>query len=300
MSKASGTAAAVRALLALALVGCGSTGSNDGAVGGAAGNAANTSGTAGSGGSSGSVSSGGVSSGGSSAVGGSGGAGGAGGAGQPQAITLNFSWSSYWVKGSTKTPLTCADLGAKTVGFTISGAALESAEKLLAATDQFCESGSYQNYPLTLPPGSYDFGISLSAGLTSDANLKALLSGLASFTVAPGVTHVDIPEVKLVRITFPLKWTIQKAGSPSACDAVGADEVAFVLTETRDGSLNTISWSMPCTQTPAETITKPGTYDLTATLQKGDTSLATWAAPEKLIFSTESAGVPPAITFKVP
>jgi hypothetical protein len=299
MLKASGTAAAVRALLALALVGCGSTGSNDGA-GGAAGSTANTSGTAGSGGSSGNVSSGGVSSGGSSAVGGSGGAGGAGGAGQPQAITLNFSWSSYWVKGSTKTPLTCADLGAKTVGFTISGAALESAEKLLAATDQFCESGSYQNYPLTLPPGSYDFGISLSAGLTSDANLKALLSGLATFTVAPGVAHVDIPEVKLVRITFPLKWTIQKAGSPSACDAVGADEVAFVLTETRDGSLNTISWSMPCTQTPAETITKPGTYDLTATLQKGDTSLATWAAPEKLIFSTESAGVPPAITFKVP
>lgn len=296
MVNASGTRATAAALLALALWGCGSPTSSSGVGGTAAGgsSAGGTASVAGGVNASGAPTSGG----GAGAT--SGGAAGAGGAGPAQAITLSFSWSTYWLKGTTKTPLTCADLGAQTVAFSISGDSLATAEKVLAAGNQFCETGAYQNYPITLTPGQYALGVSLAAGLASDLNLKALVSGLASFTVTPGLTHIDIPEVKLVRITLPLKWTIEKGTSPSTCDAVGASEVAFVLTETREDFLNTISWSVPCAQTPSETITKPGTYELTATLKNGDTSLATWTAPEKLTFSSESATIPPAITFKVP
>lgn len=292
-----GTRAAAPALLALVLSACGSPATSIGAGGSATGGASSTPGTAsalGGLGAGGALTSSGV------AGSASGSTGGAGGAGPAQAITLSFSWSTYWVKGTTKTPLTCAALGAQTVAFSISGDSLAAPEQVLDANSQFCETGAYQNYPITLTPGQYALGVSLAAGLASDLNLKALVSGLASFTVTPGLTHIDIPEVKLVRITLPLKWTIEKGGSPSACDAVSASEVAFVLSETRDGVLNTISWSVPCAQTPSETITKPGTYELTATLKNGDTSLANWTAPEKLTFSSESASIPPAITFKIP
>lgn len=287
-----GTRAATT-LLALAAMACGSPDTSTGAGGSAAGGASNTAGTA--------SALGGLNAGGGPTGRGAGAAGGgAGGPGPAQAITLSFSWSTYWLKGTTKTPLTCTDLGAQTVAFSISGDSLAAPEEVLDANGQFCATGAYQNYPVTLTPGQYALGVSLAAGLASDLNLKALVSGLASFTVTPGLTHIDIPEVKLVRITLPLKWTIEKGGSPSACGAVGASEVAFVLSETRDGVLNTISWSVPCAQTPSETITKPGSYELTATLKNGDTSLANWTAPEKLTFSSESASIPPAITFKVP
>ncbi|MES1187654.1 MAG: hypothetical protein ABUL60_27805 [Myxococcales bacterium] len=297
MVNGSGRLAKAHALLALALVGCGSPANTPGAGGSTTGGAVNA---AGSTNATGGASASGAPMVAGNAAGGNNSVGGVGAVGPAQALTLNFSWSTYWLKGTTKTPLTCTDLGAQTVAFSISGESLAGAETLVASNGEFCDTGAYQNYPITLAPGEYYLSVSLSAGLASDANLKALVSGLTSFTVTPGATHVDIPEVKLVRITFPLKWTIEKGGSPVACDAVGATEVAFVLSETRENFSNTISWSQPCVQTPAETIAKPGTYELTATLQNGDSALATWKAPEMLTFSNDSAGVPPAITFKVP
>lgn len=293
-----GSRATACALLAAALVGCGdpnvdSLVSSHQGAGGAAGAAstvaANTAGTAGGSG---------------APVGGAAGAttagGGTGGAGPVQAVTLTFSWSTYWLKGTTKTPLTCADLGAQAVGFAVSGKALDGEETVLAPMGQFCENGSYQNYPITLPAGEYSLGVSLSSGLAANQTLKALLSGLATFTVPAGATHVDIPEVKLVRIMLPLSWSIEKSGSSSTCANVGATQVDLVLNEVRDDYVNTISWSQPCSLSPSQPLAKPGTYQLTATLKSDSATLATWTAPEKLSFSTESAAIPPAITFKVP
>jgi len=228
------------------------------------------------------------------------GAGGTGGLGPAQALTLSFSWSTYWLKGTTKTPLTCADLGAQAVGFSLKSAALEGGEAVLSAASQFCESGSYQNYPMSLPPGQYSLGVNLTSGSLAAQTLKALLSGLATFTVTAGTTHVDIPEVKLVRIMLPLSWSIEKSGSASTCAGVGATQVDLVLSEVRDDYMNTISWSQPCTLNPSQPLAKPGTYLLTATLKNDGATLATWSSPEQLSFSTESAAIPSAITFKVP
>lgn len=287
-----GSRAATRATLALALVGCSSVVDNSGAGGSTGVAGSSTASTAG-------VPS---ASAGGGATGGSGGnaTSGTGGVGPAQALTLNFSWSTYWLKGTTKTPLTCADLGAQTVAFSISGKGLVSDQPVTSSNGELCAQGAYQNYPLALPAGEYSLGVSLSAGLAADNTLKALLSALASFTVAPGTMHIDIPEIKLVRITLPLSWSVEKSGRVSTCANVNATEVDLVLTEVRDDYLNTISWSEPCTLSPSQTFAKPGTYQLSATLTNGTSALATWTAPEPLAFSTESAAVPPAITFKVP
>jgi hypothetical protein len=289
-----GSRAAARALLPLALVGCGApVESYPVGTGGASNAVSAAGGVSTSAGASGSATGG---SGGSIALGGAG----AGGAGPAQALTLSFSWSTYWLKGTTKTPLTCADLGAESVRFSISGEAPDSAEQVLSYDGESCASGAYQNYPLALPPGAYSLGISLATGLATDSTLKALLSGLASFSVAPGATHLDLPEIKLVRIMLPLSWSIEKSGSTSTCANVGATQVDLVLTEVRDDYVNTISWSQPCSLNPSQPLAKPGTYRLSATLKNDSSTLATWAAPDKLSFSTESAAIPPAITFKVP
>lgn len=288
-----GSRAAACALLAAVLMGCGAP-SNDSVVsshgaGGAGGTASTTTSSAGS------LGGGGAPSGGAAGAGA-----GMGGAAAAQAVTLSFSWSTYWLKGTTKTPITCADLGAQAVGFSISGEALEGGEAVLSTSGQFCDTGAYQNYAMALPPGQYSLGVSLSAGLAADLNLKSLLSGLASFSVAAGMTHIDIPEVKLVKIMLPLSWSIEKAGSSSTCANVGATQVDLVMNEVRDDYVNTISWSQPCSLSPSQPLAKPGTYQLTATLKNDSSTLATWTAPDQLSFSTESAAIPPAITFKVP
>lgn len=289
-----GSRATACTLLAAALVGCGdpsvdslvSGHGSAGAAGAASSVAANTAGT-----------------GGSAPLAGAAGAamagGGTGGAGPAQALTLSFSWSTYWIKGTTKTPLTCADLGAQTVGFAVSAKALDT-ETVLTPMGQFCENGAYQNYPIALPAGEYSLGVSLSSGSAAAQTLKALLSGLGTFTVAAGTTHVDIPEIKLVRIMLPLSWSIEKSGSSSTCTNVGATQVDLVLNEVRDDYVNMISWSQPCSLSPSQPLAKPGTYQLSATLKNDSATLATWTAPDKLSFSTESAAIPPAITFKVP
>jgi len=293
-----GSRAAACALLAAVLVGCGAPGNDSVVSGQAAGGAAGSAAAS----SAGSLGGGGAAPGGAggSATAGSGGTGGGGGAGPAQAVTLSFSWSAYWLKGTTKTPILCADLGAQTVGLSILGDTLENGEQLLSSTGEFCATGAYQNYPLALPPGAYSLGVSLASGLAADNTLKSLLSGLASFSVAPGTTHIDIPEIKLVRIMLPLSWSIEKAGSTSTCANVGATQVDLVLTEVRDDYMNTISWSQPCSLNPSQPLAKPGTYQLSATLKNDSSTLATWMGTDKLSFSTESAAIPPAITFKVP
>lgn len=290
-----GSRAAACALLAAMVMGCGAPG-NDNQMSSSSASGAGGTGTANSAGSVGGAGAASAGAGGSA----TGGSGGMGGAGPAQALTLSFSWSAYWLKGTTKTPITCADLGAQTVGLSISSDALDSAEQLLSSTGEFCATGAYQNYPLALPPGAYSLGIRLASGLAADNTLKSLLSGLASFTVAPGTTHIDIPEIKLVRIMLPLNWSIEKSGSASTCANVGATQVDLVLNEVRDDYVNTISWSQPCSLNPSQPLAKPGTYQLSATLKSDSSTLATWMAPDKLSFSNESAAIPPAITFKVP
>ncbi|WP_438043800.1 hypothetical protein [Sorangium sp. So ce128] len=270
--------------MALALGSCGSSGNDGSSSGSGAGGGATTGGTTGGSGS-------------SEAAGSSGSTGGSDGF---TPATISFSWSTYKLLGTTRTPLTCSDIGAGTVGFTLSGDSLESAENWYSSNGEFCASGDYPTYRWEHGPGDFYLTITLYTGLASDNNRNALISGVVGFTVPEGAAHVDVPEVKLARIMFPLSWSIEKAGTAATCADVGATEVDFLLAEIRENFESTISWSEPCSATPNETISTPGNYQLTATLKGSSGALASWTAPEQLVFSKESAAIPPPIMFEVP
>lgn len=292
----------VGAGLAVALSGCGSSEGQPSPTDGGASSRGGRS--AGGTGGSGDVTRAGQSTGGAGNTGNTAHSGGTGATGGESAVAspigLTFSWATFELRGEQKTPLTCFEIGAETIGISVSGGSLETTLNWYTSGNDFCEKGLYEDFRWEHGPGDYKLSVTLYAGSVLDDDRIALVSEQAALSIPPGTPHVTIPELQLLRIVMPYSWSIQKAGAPVGCDDVAAETVEIQLADITESHSLTVTWSELCSKSVSETDVAPGVWDLSATLKGSTGPIATWQAPQKLTFTKQSAAVPPKILFEIP
>lgn len=234
-------------------------------------------------------------------TGGHAGTGGVTTSGTPSPVSLHIKWSTYELQGTTLTPVTCASVGANTVGFQFSGHTLDQGLGVYDTNSGECASGDDESFEWTHGPGDF----SLYVGIWTDGSSidqRALFGTSVSFTVPQGATRVEVPEVKIIYRTSAVSWDILKAGVASTCSAAKANTVNLKLYENTATSTHTVNWTTTCGNTPTHLPPlDPGAFTVTATLlDSGDQTIATWTAPALLVITKDSAPQIPKITFQIP
>lgn len=199
--------------------------------------------------------------------------------------------------------MTCAGVGANTVGFEFSGSGASYTGGTYYSTNgSECASGNDEDFDWKAGPGNFNLYIGIWAdGYLTDG--PSLMGTSVDFTVPKGVSHVDVPEVKIIFAAYSLVWEIQSAGAAATCDAVGAANVRFEAVEKIGEYTRTRRWQEDCNHT-SNRRSPPivaGTYTLSATLLNGnDEVLASWTDPSPVEVSEAGASIIPTIKFEIP